>query len=386
MCEESVAAKRDSFYFYRESVNPMARPPALLWFIFATVLFSPSASQSVNYGLELASADVSWRICRTGFNDPMFPDVCPASSARNPLHVAVTVSVTWWAAPSLSGQGGPGQWSTGQRQVLLQVEKGGMLERRIGWKMVGSDDAMTVLAPASGSAYRFAVTHNEAMSTKTNASIAFVTTALSFMVNLTREGEYEVAFTGCCRWADLANFEQKNYPHSVPWYVSARIVASIDSALAPSFSPRLSMPITPVVLWDNARLAFRIYADSGHELVSLLDETDISGRYLQTPLRMSLDSTVFVTTDTRYAAYVREDFQKSILWFEAPESGKNLFAASGAIPCPFAAEHTHTHTHTHTHCPFLPHSLLPCKLPCKLHCWICVVLSSFTSFPLLCQY
>ena len=97
-----------------------------------------------------------------------------------------------------------------------------------------------------------------------------------------------------------------------------------------SLSPRLSMPITPVLLWNYDRAAFRIFADYGGVLVSLIDDEDIAGRYLETPSKMSLDSSVYVTTDTRHAAYVREDGQKSILWFQAPETGKNQFAASGS--------------------------------------------------------
>ena len=117
-------------------------------------------------------------------------------------------------------------------------------------------------------------------------------------------------------------------------HVSARIVASTDSVLAPSFSPRLSMPITQVVMWDLQRTAFRLYADNGGALFSIVDDMDIAGRYLETTDKMSLDSSVYVITNTRYAAYVREDGLKSILWFDAPEMGKHQFSTSGQFRPP----------------------------------------------------
>ena len=117
-------------------------------------------------------------------------------------------------------------------------------------------------------------------------------------------------------------------------HVSARIVASTDSVLAPSFSPRLSMPITQVVMWDLRRTAFRLYADNGGALFSIVDDMDIAGRYLETTDKMSLDSSVYVITNTRYAAYVREDGLKSILWFDAPEMGKHQFSTSGQFRPP----------------------------------------------------
>ena len=109
-------------------------------------------------------------------------------------------------------------------------------------------------------------------------------------------------------------------------------MVSADSTLAPSFSPRVSMPITQVVLWHGDRRAFTLSAGYGGPLITLLDDTDISGRYLETATRMSLDSSVHVTTSTLYSAYVRDDGLKSIVWFEAPAGGKNQFAASGATP------------------------------------------------------
>ena len=161
------------------------------------------------------------------------------------------------------------------------------------------------------------------------ASLHHVTSRLSFMVELTHAGEFELHFAGCCRWADLANIQQQNYPHQVPWTVSSRIVVSADSAMAPSFSPRLSMPITPVVLWHDQRRALMLSADNGGPLMTHLDDTDISGRYLETALKMSLDSSVYVVAGTQYSAYVREDGLKSIVWFDAPGGSKNQFAASG---------------------------------------------------------
>ena len=311
---------------------------------------SLSGGQQVHhYGLELASADVSWQACRSAADpdfDAHFPSVCAKQAAGaspasrlNPLHVAVTVSATWWAAPGTLGPNGAGRWTAGahptQDYLLLPREAGSALERRIAWKAVGDDDwtpvpTCTPSSPGCTDAFPFAVTHAQYLSTKTNASLHHVSTRFSFMVELPRAGEYEVAFTGCCRYVDLANIRQQNYPHQVPWRVAAHIAASTDSALAPSFSPRLAMPITQVVMWHQTRRAFRLMADHGGALVSLLDEEDVSGRYLETPIKLSLDSSAYVTTDTVYSAYVREDKNKSIVWFAAGETGRNQFAAIGA--------------------------------------------------------
>ena len=108
----------------------------------------------------------------------------------------------------------------------------------------------------------------------------------------------------------------------------------MNSALAQSFSPRLSTPLAQVVLWDSQRAAFRLHADNGGDLKSLLDESDVGGRYLEVENKLSLDSNVHVTTDTKYSAYVREDGLNSILWFEAPSTGTNQFSASGALVTP----------------------------------------------------
>jgi len=315
-----------------------ARQLALCCLLLATA--ADADVDKIHYGLELASADVSWRVCRAGFEDPMFPGVCPSSSDHNPLHVAVTVSATWWAAPSSLGPEGPGKWTAdadpAQQHVVLPAETGA-LARSIGWKPVAGAGAMTTLvAPNAAAAgystegYAFAVTHAEQLSTKTNTSLHHVATRFSFMVALPHAGEFEVEFTGCCRWAELGNIQHENYPHHVPWKISARIAASTDSALASSFSPRLSMPITQVVMWDVARRAFRVHADNGGALISLIDDEDMAGRYLETAEKMSLDSSVYVITNTMYAAYVREDGQKSIVWFASPEMGTNQFSASGA--------------------------------------------------------
>jgi len=203
-----------------------------LFFSFAIVASPATAAggASVNYGLELASADISWRVCRAGFSDPMFSGVCPAASDHNPLHVAVTVSAKWWAAPgSIGSSGGPGKWTAdanpAQQHVLLPAEVGSVRARRIGWKAAGGGK-LTIVAPnaaaaghSSGSAdgYAFAVTHAEKLSTKTNTSLHHVSTRLSFMVALPHAGEFEVEFSGCCRYPDLANIRQADYPHHVPW-------------------------------------------------------------------------------------------------------------------------------------------------------------------------
>ena len=325
--------------------NPMAVSAARLLFacgLLACLQLLPCADAERSYGLELASADVSWRVCRAGFTDPRFPGVCDSSSVLNPLRIAVTVSATWWAAPAPFVPQGPALWTVDadppQHYVHLPAEAGTAHARKIGFKAAGGDTAMTLLPPQSvnpsaaagaGASYAFAVTHAEKLSTKTNSSLHHVATRLSFMVELPHAGDFELEFAGCCRWPDLANILQQNYPNKVPWKVSSRIVVSTDSALAPSFSPRVSMPITQVVLWHEYRRAFTISADYGGPLRTLLDDTDISGRYLETAVKMSLDSSVYVTTNTQYSAYVREDGLKSIVWFEAPGGGKNQFAASG---------------------------------------------------------
>ena len=291
---------------------------------------------SVMYGLEIASVDLSWRVCRAGFQDPHFSSVCPASSTNNPLHVAVTVSATWWAAPGSLGPQGAGQWASDTSHVLLPIEAGSYLARKIGWRADG-DGAWTVIPGDSDTqAYAFAVTNATKLSTHGphHSSLFHVNSRFSFMIELPREGYYDVEFTGCCRWTELANIQQKDYPHRVPWHLSTRIMASVDSFLAPPFSPRLSMPVTEVVLWHSELRAFRLTAAYGGELVSMLDDQDISGRYLEVPVKMSLDSTAYVTTQTQYAAFVREDKNKSIVWFESPEEGRNQFSSSGAHASP----------------------------------------------------
>jgi len=311
--------------------------------LLACLQLLPYAEAELSIGLELAAADVSWRVCRAGFADPRFPGVCGSQSLHNPLHVAVTLSATWWAAPSRLGPDGPGQWAVDadppQQYVHLPAAAGTAHARTISFKAVGGNSAMTQLPPhsvnpagAPDGSYAFAVSHAEKLSTKTNSSLHHVTSRLSFMVELPHAGEFELQFAGCCRWADLANIQQKNYPHQVPWTVSSRIVVSADSTLAPSFSPRLFMPITPVVLWHDERRALRLSADNGGPLITLLDDTDISGRYRETASKMSLDSSAYVVAGTQYSAYVREDGLKSIVWFDAPGGGKNQFAASGASP------------------------------------------------------
>ena len=64
----------------------------------------------------------------------------------------------------------------------------------------------------------------------------------------------------------------------------------------------------------------------------------MAGRYLETESPMSLDPNVYVTTNTKYAAYVRDDGGKSIVWFQAPETGANQFGASGAALLPEVLE------------------------------------------------
>jgi hypothetical protein len=324
----------------------MAAGAALVLGALAALALPTPGGAAVEYGLELAAADISWRACRAGFTDARFAGVCAASgSALNPLHVAVTVSATWWAAPNSLGPNGPARWRADadprQAHVLLPAAAaGGSLARSIGWKAVGDSAAPTAVPPnAAGAgygnadAYAFAVTHAEQLSTKTNASLHHVSTRLSFMLELPHAGEFEVAFTGCCRWADLANIRQEGYPNKVPWRVMSTVRVSTDSALAPSFSPRIAMPITQVVLWHPHRTAFSLHADYGGELTTLVDDTDMAGRYLETESKMSLDPNVYVTTDTKYAAYVRDDGGKSIVWFQAPDTGSNQFGASGdALP------------------------------------------------------
>lgn len=320
----------------------MARALAFALGALALLILPAPRVAAVDYGLELASADISWRVCRAGFSDPLFVGVC-AGSARNPLHVAVTVSATWWAVPDSAAVEGPARWRADplQRHVLLPRLAQSSHERSVGWKAVGAGAPTVVVAPNAASAgysgadaYAFAVTHAEQLSTKTNSSLRHVLTRLSFMVQLPHAGEFEVAFTGCCRWADLANIRQEGYPNKVPWRVVSTVQASTDSTLAPSFSPRLSMPITQVVLWHSTRAAFSLHADNGGQLVTLVDETDMAGRYLETESPLSLDPNVYVTTKTKYAAYVRDDGGKSIVWFQAPETGANQFGVSGAALLP----------------------------------------------------
>jgi hypothetical protein len=322
----------------------MARALAFALGALAVLIIPTPRVAAVDYGLELASADISWRVCRAGFSDPMFAGVCAGSgSARNPLHVAVTVSATWWAVPDSRAVEGPARWRADplQKHVLLPRLADSSHARSVGWKVFGAGAPTVVVAPnAAGAgysgadAYAFAVTHVEQLSTKTNSSLHHVLTRLSFMVQLPHAGEFEVAFTGCCRWADLANIRQEGYPNKVPWRIVSTVQASTNSALAPSFSPRLSMPITQVVLWHSTRAAFSLHADNGGRLVTLVDETDMAGRYLETESPMSLDPSVYVTTNTKYAAYVRDDGGKSIVWFQAPETGTNQFGASGAALLP----------------------------------------------------
>ena len=257
----------------------MARALAFVLGALAVLVLPAPHVAAVDYGLELATADISWRVCRAGFADPMFAGVCAGSgSARNPLHVAVTVSATWWAVPDSPAVEGPARWRADQLQkhVLLPRLAESSHARSVGWKAVGDTGAPTVVvAPnAAGAgysgadAYAFAVTHVEQLSTKTNSSLHHVLTRLSFMVQLPHAGEFEVSFTGCCRWADLANIRQEGYPNKVPWRVVSKVQASTDSALAPSFSPRLFMPITQVILWHSTRAAFSLHADNGGQLVS----------------------------------------------------------------------------------------------------------------------
>ena len=74
----------------------------------------------------------------------------------------------------------------------------------------------------------------------------------------------------------------------------------------------------------SGRLMARKPARICGPLISLVDDTDISGRYLETATRMSLDSSVHVKISTLYSAYVRDDGPKSIVWFEEPADGKMM--------------------------------------------------------------
>lgn len=277
--------------------------------------------------LQLATMEMSWRSCRSleGASDPRFPQLC-ATDMRNPLHVAVSLHATFIptgpagavAADYVSGGGG---------SVFLPGGVGGEA-RSIGWQAPGGEQTFLPYSEMGGrQGYLFAVLADRPTSYGDMGSFTGYSTRLSFSVMLPESGEYEAFFKGCCRWHELLNTMPADYSKPASWNVVSHIKVSATS-MALSFSPVVLPPVAQVQLQAMGRTtkafprSLLLTGLGGGALHSLVNDTDVAGRYTEYASTMRIDSSLAVRQGGSMRAYLREDGRFSILWFECPPGGE----------------------------------------------------------------